>query len=190
MGREKIILYLWKPLSLGFLLPPASNSSNKPIQVLPSTTAGFLFFLFLSAPIFRALLSIPGFMYWLWYTVGLSRGFSTSLDFLSCFTAFSCPPTHSSVCCFDLVALAAWSKRFSMWESNVTHQVCPRLSPLGEGTGLILPFFNSRLKLNLKGKLLHEAMSPVMCTPLLQGIPSVSRNTSSSSGKSGGCWWD
>ena len=59
--------------------------------------------------------------------------------------------------------------------------VCPRLSPLGEGTGLILPFFNSRLKLNLKGKLVHEAMSPVMCTPLFQGILSVFRNTFSSS---------
>lgn len=52
-----------------------------------------------------------------------------------------------------------------MSESNVTYQVCYRLSPSGEGMGLILSLFNFRLKLNLKG---NECMEqcPQRCAHL------------------------
>lgn len=79
------------------------------------------------------------------------------------------------------MAFAAWSERFSVSESNVTYQVCSRLSPSGEGMGLILSLFNFRLKLNLKGKLVHGAMAPVMLTPLFHGTLSALKSAFGSS---------
>lgn len=91
------------------------------------------------------------------------------------------PADPSSVRVFDLVAFAAWSKRFSVSESNVTYQVCSRLSPSREGMGLILSLFNFRLKLNLKGKLVRGAVSPAMRTPLSHGALSGLKNAFGSS---------
>lgn len=89
---------LWKHLDLGFLLLTDPNGPSRCRQCCPALPLAFFYFLFLSAAMFGVLLPILGFMYWLWYTVGLSCGFSTSLDFPSCLPAFCCPCWPLALC--------------------------------------------------------------------------------------------
>lgn len=131
------------------------------------------------------------FMYWLWCTVGLSCGFLTSLDFLSCLTAFCCPCWPPAPCVLLwLGGLCGLEQGFSVSESNVTYQVCYRLLPIrgGDGTDLIL--FNFRLKLNLKRKLVHGATSQWSVHTSFSALFLYSKCFWQFIGKSGRCWWD
>ena len=144
---------LWKHLDLGFLLLADPNGPSRCMQCCPALPLACFYFLFLSAPVF-------GVYPWLHVLTLIHRGSvlwlcnQSRLPFLP-YCLLLPLLTPSSVCLFDLVAFAAWSKRFSVSESNVTYLFVPGLFqalPIKGGDGTDLIPFQLQTRVELEGK--------------------------------------